>query len=128
VSLTVVAVLDEAERHLNEFDPETSGAWPHAAAALIRQSLESTLEYFWRGRQPGMLDACARDRWVCLPFFLGDRPEARAAYFAWSALSEACHHRRYDVGLTQDELRAHLDVARAFVTTVATAPAPPAAR
>ena len=66
-----------------------------------------------------MVEASARDRWVCLPFFLGDRPEARAAYFAWSALSEACHHRRYDVGLTQDELREHLGTARAFVAAVA---------
>jgi hypothetical protein len=119
MSLTVVAVLDEAERHLDEFDPETSGAWPHAAAALIRQSLESTLDFFWRGKEAAMLEACARDRWVCLPFFLGDKPEARAAYFAWSALSEACHHRRYDIGLTQEELREHLHAARAFVTTVA---------
>ncbi len=36
--LTVSKVLDEAERQLDEFDPHTSGAWPHAAAALIRQS------------------------------------------------------------------------------------------
>jgi len=59
-----------------------------------------------------------RDRWVCLPAFLGDRPQARAADFAWSALSNACHHRAYDVGLTQDELRAHLQTARDFLTTV----------
>lgn len=128
MSLTVVAVLDEAERHLDRFDPETAGAWPHAAATLIRQSLESALDHFWRRKAPAMLEACARDRWVCLPFFLGDRPEARAAYFSWSALSEACHHRRYDVGLTQEELRAHLEVARTFVTTVASALAPRAAR
>ncbi len=119
MSLTVVAVLDEAERHLDEFDPETSGAWPHAAAALIRQSLEATLDFFWGRKQPEMVEASARDRWVCLPFFLGDRPEGRAAYLARSALSVACHHRRYDVGLTQDELREHLNAARAFVTTVA---------
>ena len=72
MSLTVVAVLDEAQRHLDEFDPETSGAWPHAAAALIRQSLESTLDVFWGRKQPEMVDASARDRWVCLPAFLGD--------------------------------------------------------
>src|SRR5918995_165978 len=99
--LTVVAVLDEAERHLDEFDPETSGAWPHAAAALIRQSLESTLDFFWRAKQPEMVEASARDRWVCLPYFLG---------------------------LTQEELREHLAVAREFVTTVASPPTPRAAR
>ena len=69
-----------------------------------------------------MLDTSLRDRWVCLPAYLGDRPEARAADFAWTALSEACHHRAYEVGLTQDELRAHLaDGARRSSTTVARA-------
>ena len=104
--LTVAAVLDEAERHLDEFDPRTSGTWPHAAAVLIRQSLESTLNGFWINRAPGMQETSWRDRWQCLPAYLGDRPEARAADFAWTALSQACHHRAYEVGLTQDELRA----------------------
>ena len=119
--LSVAAVLDVAQSHLDEFDPATSGAWPHAAAALIRQSLESTLNVFWGKRAPGMLEANWRDRWVCLHVFLGDRAEARAAHFAWSALSEACHHRRYDVGLTADELRSHLGVARSFLATVSRA-------
>ncbi len=116
--LTVGAVLDEAQRHLDEFDPATSGTWPHAAAVLIRQSLESTLNGFWTVRASGMLDASFRDRWQCLPAYLGDRPEAREADFAWTALSQACHHRAYEVGLTQDELRAHLATARAFLEAV----------
>ena len=118
MSLSVKHVLDEAERQLDEFDPHTSGAWPHAAAALIRQCLESTLDVFWRTKAPGMIDATTRDKWLCLPAFLGDKPEAREADFAWSALSNACHHRAYDVGLTQDELREHLAVARRFLTVV----------
>ena len=119
--LTVNAVLDEAQRQLDEFDPHTSGAWPHAAAVLIRQSLESTLNAFWTVRAPKMLETSWRDRWVCLPTFLGDRPEARSADFAWTALSQACHHRAYEVGLTQDELRGHLSTARSFLTAVRTA-------
>jgi len=117
--LTVSKVLDEAERQLDEFDPRTSGAWPHAAAALIRQCLESTLDVFWRNRAPAMLEATLADRWICLPAFLGERAEARAADLAWTALSAACHHRAYDVGLTQDELRGHLATARGFLATVA---------
>ncbi len=117
--LSVAAVLDEAQRQLDEFDPRTSGAWPHAAAALIRQCLEQTLDFFWRVRAPGMLDTSARDRWVCLPAYLGDKPEARQADFAWTALSNACHHRAYEVGLTQEELRSHLATARAFLRTIA---------
>ena len=116
--LTVGAVLDEAQRHLDEFDPATSGTWPHAAAVLIRQSLESTLNGFWLNRAPGMQDTSWRDRWSCLPAYLGDKPQARAADFAWTALSQACHHRAYEVGLTQGELRAHLATARAFLGTV----------
>ena len=116
--LTVSAVLDEAQRHLDEFDPATSGTWPHAAAVLIRQSLESTLNSFWTVRASGMLEASFRDRWQCLPAYLGDKPESRAADFAWTALSQACHHRAYEVGLTQDELRAHLTTARAFLDAV----------
>ena len=116
--LTVAAVLDEAERHLDEFDPHTSGTWPHAAAVLIRQSLESTLNGFWINRAPGMQETSWRDRWQCLPASLGDKPEARAADVAWTALSQACPHRAYEVGLTQDELRGHLTTARAFLETV----------
>ena len=119
--LTVSAVLDEAERHLDEFDPRTSGTWPHAAAVLIRQSLESTLNGFWINRSPGMQETSWRDRWQCLPAYLGDRPQAREADFAWTALSQACHHRAYEVGLTQDELRTHLATARDFMKTVARA-------
>jgi len=68
-----------------------------------------------------MLETSMRDRWVCLPAYLGDKPEAREADFAWTALSNACHHRAYEVGLTQDELRTHLATARVFLTTVARA-------
>ena len=75
--LTVAAVLDEAERHLDEFDPQTSGAWPHAAAVLIRQSLESTLNVFWGRTQPGMLEAsCARP--LVVPAGLPRRPAGGA--------------------------------------------------
>jgi hypothetical protein len=116
--LTVAAVLDEAQRHLDEFDPHTSGTWPHAAAVLIRQSLESTLSGFWVTKAPTMQETSFRDRWQCLPAYLGDKPQARAADFAWTALSQACHHRAYEVGLTQDELRGHLTTAREFLEIV----------
>lgn len=119
--LTAAGVLDAAELALDERDPDTAGAWPHAAAALIRQALELALEIFWRRRAPGMLDATMRDRWLCLPAYLGRRPEAQAAELAWTTLSEACHHRAYDVGLTEDELRAHLRTGREFLRAVSAA-------
>ena len=104
--LTVGAVLDEAERHLDEFDPHTSGAWPHAAAVLIRQSLESTLNGFWSTRAPGMLGrrAGATAGCACPPTWATSPRRARPTS-PGRALSQACHHRAYEVGLTQDELR-----------------------
>ena len=65
-----------------------------------------------------MQETSWRDRWQCLPAYLGDRPQAREADFAWTALSQACHHRAYEVGLTQEELRGHLATARDFLDTV----------
>jgi len=50
--------------------------------------------------------------------YVGAMPELRAAEYAWSALSQACHHREYDVGLTEPELRAHLRAADAFRVAV----------
>ena len=85
---------------------------------LIRQSIESTLNAFWRIKAPAMLETSFTDRWACLPAFLGERPAARQADLAWSALSEACHHRAYDVGLTVEELRGHAATARAFLALV----------
>jgi len=123
----IADLLDEAERQLDEFDPQTSGAWPHAAAVLIRQALETTLNGFWYAKAPQLLEVNWRDRWQCLPAYAGDRAAVRAADFAWTALSDACHHRRYEVGLTEPELREHLTTARAFLN-VLSAPAPPAAR
>jgi hypothetical protein len=119
--LTVAGVLGEAERALDEHDRQTAGAWPHAAAALIRQAIEMTLDAFWGRRAPAMLEASLRDRWLCLPAYTGERPAVREAELAWTALSEACHHRAYAVGLTEPELRAHLATARTFLSTVGAA-------
>ena len=56
-----------------------------------------------------MLETSWRDRWVCLPAFLGDRPEARAAPTSPGPRSRRpATTARYEVGLTQDELRGHL--------------------
>jgi hypothetical protein len=117
--VNVSDLLSEAERELEHHDPGTAGIWPHAAAVLIRQALETTLDVFWGSRAAALLDASFRDRWLCLPAYIGVDPAARAADFAWTALSQACHHRAYDVGLTEDELRAHLAAARAFAVLVA---------
>lgn len=59
------------------------------------------------------------EKWLALPAYLGRTPEIPEAHYAWSALSEACHHRGYDIGLTEAELRAHASAAEGFRRLVA---------
>lgn len=99
---------------------DTTTVWPLGAAVLIRQSIESTLAFFWKLKGVGMTDVPFTEQWLALPSYIGAAPEADAADYAWHALSQACHHRDYDVGLTQEELRAHLAAARAFAKLVVT--------
>jgi hypothetical protein len=101
--------------------------WPRGAAVLTRQAIETTLDAYWKKTSPQMRFASAADRWVALPSYLGRDPVIPAAEYAWSALSEACHQRAYDVGLTEAELRAHLRTADAFRKVVADALAAKAA-
>jgi hypothetical protein len=61
-----------------------------------------------------MKEATAKEQWLALPAYLGRDPAVAAAEYAWSALSEACHQRAYEVGLTEAELRAHVHTADAF--------------
>ncbi len=118
--MKVVSMLDAAGSLLDEPALETQTVWPLGAAVLIRQGIEKTLDVFWSTTQvAAMRDATMSDKWAALPYYLGRRPEADAAHYAWQTLSNACHHRDYDVGLTQAELRGHHEAALAFARVVA---------
>ena len=120
MSLSVKHVLDEAERQLDEFDPHTSGAWPHAVRGAdppvpgVHARRLLAHEGAGHDRRPRPATSGS----ACPPSSATSR-SPRAADFAWSTLSNACHHRAYDVGLTQEELRTHLATARSFLTLVA---------
>lgn len=112
--MNVEALLTAAQALLDEPTEATETVWPLGAAALIRQAVEASVDAYWQARLPDMRWATQRQQWLALPAYLGRRPELASAEWAWSALSEACHHRDYDVGLTVEELRGHLLAARAF--------------
>ena len=112
--MNVVELLRAALALLDEPAEDTATVWPLGAAVLIRQAVEATIDAFWAMTVPAMQNASTREKWLALPSYLGRMPELPAAEYAWSALSEACHHRAYDVGLTEPELRAHLRAADAF--------------
>jgi hypothetical protein len=122
----VPSLLRAALALLDVPEPDTTTVWPRGAAVLIRQAIEATLDAYWKTRLPAMRDASVSEQWLALPAYLGHDPAIPAAEYAWSALSEACHHRAYDVGLTEAELRAHLRTADAFRQLVADALTPAA--
>jgi hypothetical protein len=116
--VNVLELLRAALALLDEPVEDTATVWPLGAAVLTRQAIEATADAFWAKTVPAMQHATRREQWLALPSYLGRMPELRAAEYAWSALSDACHHREYDVGLTEPELRAHLRAADDFRTAV----------
>ncbi len=131
--MKVAELLSAAGVLLDEPVAETATVWPLGAAVLTRQAIEATVDVYWDRTVKAMRYTLRKEQWLALPAYLGRAPELPAAEYAWSALSEACHHRDYDVGLTEAELRDHLGAARAFAQVVAaklagSRPAAPAER
>lgn len=94
-----------------------AGAWPRAAALLIRQALEESLDQYWQGRGLALDQCSARAQFICLAEYA--EPESAAAVSsAWSALSRACHHHVYELPPTAAELKGWLDVVEHWHSTL----------
>jgi hypothetical protein len=100
-----------AARHLLETqDAKTVGVWARAVAYLSRQALEAYLDELWLERAPGTEKTSMRAQLVCLPCYLGSEALARKVTYTWNALSQACHHRSYELAPTLNELASWLEV------------------
>jgi hypothetical protein len=97
---------------------DAAGSWPHGVAVLTRQAIEATMSVWWRSAVPEMDDANWTEKWLALPSYLGRSPVVADAHYAWTVLSEACHHRAYEIGLTEPELRRLLVTANDFAKLV----------
>ncbi|UGS36459.1 hypothetical protein [Capillimicrobium parvum] len=97
---------------------DAEGTWPHAAAVLTRQAIEETMSRWWKHVEPDMNAANWNEKWLALPSYLGRSPVVGEAHYAWSVLSDACHHRAYEIGLTEAELRSLLIKANDFARLV----------
>jgi hypothetical protein len=103
---------------LDEPIEDAAGSWPHAVAVLTRQAIEATMSHWWTRVMPAMDDANWTEKWLALPSYLGRAPVIGEAHYAWTVLSGACHHRAYEVGLTEPELRGLLRTANEFAKLV----------
>lgn len=97
-------------------DPTTTGVWPRAAALLARQAIERGLHEYWERKAPGLEKRPTHTQLICLPEYLNDQLIAGEIAWTWTALSDACHHRGYDLGPTADELERYIAAAERGLT------------
>lgn len=90
-------------------DAATAGLWPRAAALLCRQGIESALEQLYERTAPGLQRTSGRCRMLCAGPMLNDSQLGGRVILAWNELSEACHHRVYELAPTAADLAPALD-------------------
>jgi hypothetical protein len=98
------------------------GVWPRACAFLGRQAVELAVAETWAARGLALSDASMRAQLLCLGPILGDDELAGAASHAWWALTQACHHRSYELSPTREELGAWLTSVGELINRASSAP------
>jgi hypothetical protein len=113
-------VLQLARDLLSRADPSTAGLWPRAAALLIRQALEESVDAYWTDRQLPLDSLPTQAQLVCLRMMTTEGKLPAQLHEAWGALSRACHHHPYELAPTAGELATWIDVVEEFAQTAAT--------
>ena len=90
-------------------DTAMAGTWPRAAALLGRQGLEAAMNALFEKTAPGLQWASGRCRVLCVGELLNDRRLGGRVALTWNTLSEACHHRAYELPPTAGELTEALE-------------------
>jgi hypothetical protein len=104
------ALVSAARDLIKDDDATTAGLWPRAAALLARQGLELAMFRLWQVTAPGLEWTSMRCQLLCVGDMLNDRELGGRATLTWNALSNACHHRVYELPPTAPELNAALEV------------------
>ena len=99
-------------------DAATAGLWPRAAALLGRQGLEAAMDALFIKVAPGLQHASGRCKVLCVGELLNNRELGGRVALTWNTLSEACHHRVYDLPPTSAELTAALETVWALADAV----------
>ncbi|MDY7101253.1 MAG: hypothetical protein S0880_08700 [Actinomycetota bacterium] len=104
-------LLDHA-RAIAEADDRALGQTRTVAAALLlRQALEESLDDVWERTVPALAGVNGRAQLISLPYYLQDADLSADVVYAWNRLSTICHHDAY-------ELPPHADEVRAMAATV----------
>lgn len=79
-------------------------SWQKAAATLLRQQLEATLDTVWAAEVGDPSDVSWKTKFLCLPF-LTDKQTGAQAWETWSELTTACHYRPCTGEVSADQLK-----------------------
>ncbi len=99
------ALIQLAESFVKATDRKLGASRFLAAALLLRQALEASLDHLWLVKVPGLEDCSGRAQLVSLPYFLGDNELAEDVIYCWHRLSHTCHHDEYDLPPTGIEVQ-----------------------
>ncbi|HKH79822.1 MAG TPA: hypothetical protein VJ996_07360 [Solirubrobacteraceae bacterium] len=103
------ALVSAARDLIRDDDSATAGLWPRAAALLARQGLELALARLWEVTAPGLERTSTRCQLLCAGDMLNDRALGGRTALTWHSLSNACHHRVYELPPTASELNMALE-------------------
>jgi hypothetical protein len=104
------ALVSAARDLIRDDDIATAGLWPRAAALLARQGLELAMARLWEVTAPGLERTSTRCQLLCVGDMLDDRQLGGRATLTWQSLSNACHHRAYELPPTASELSLALEM------------------
>jgi hypothetical protein len=104
------ALVSAARDLIRVDDIATAGLWPRAAALLARQGLELAMARLWEVTAPGLEQTTTRCQLLCVGDMLNDRELGGRATLTWQSLSNACHHRAYELPPTASELNLALEM------------------
>ena len=103
------ALVSAARDLIRVDDPMTAGLWPRAASLLARQGLELAMAQLWEVTAPGLERTSTRCQLLCVGDMLNDRELGGRTTLTWHSLSNACHHRVYELPPTAGELNSALE-------------------
>lgn len=112
--LTPRDLLAAAQDLVASADADVGGAWPRAAALLTRQALEAAVAAWLLPRTEGGRASITAQLLALRGLHPDPALTARTA-FAWSALSEACHHHGYELPPTSADLLTWMHTVQALV-------------
>src|ERR1700676_1876857 len=108
-TVDVHALVSAARDLVRNEGAATAGLWPRAAALLARQGLELAMARLGEVTAPGLEKTSTRCQLLCLRNMLNDRELGGRATLTWNSLSDACHHRVYELPSTASELNSALE-------------------